>query len=173
MCITAIWTCFAYHRDVHQTCHAHRDQHLGAVHSYARRSCGRAGRRFHPQALGGRGESRSQPLEGSYPTQQLFYVHFSEEEKEEDTQGKPRTKQSRPVLQSNHVESTASLAMDQCSPWSAGEQDDPTSITDTTPVPILGQMITLQLEDPRSPPPIASLKRAPQRSTSENLLDCP
>ncbi|KAE9112743.1 hypothetical protein PF005_g3684 [Phytophthora fragariae] len=83
--------------------------------------------------------------------------------------GKPRVKQLKPDLESYHDASTASLAMDQCSPWSARDQDDPNS-TDTPTSSMLEQMFKLQLEESRSLSPNASPRNGP---TAENLGKSP
>ncbi|KAJ8571771.1 hypothetical protein ON010_g5063 [Phytophthora cinnamomi] len=80
----------------------------------------------------------------------------------------PWRKPSGTDLEADNVASTASLAIDQCSPWSAGDQDDPTS--NDIPTSMLEKMFALQLEEPRYPSPVASPRKGP---TAEHLGKSP
>jgi hypothetical protein len=71
---------------------------------------------------------------------------------------KPRPKAKQPTESNNHNVSTASLAMDECSPWTASEPDDQDV---DGPASMLGPMLSLQLEDSRPLSPSASPRKGP------------
>ncbi|KAL4085735.1 hypothetical protein PRIC1_015070 [Phytophthora ramorum] len=80
---------------------------------------------------------------------------------------KPRPKEPRTALKSNNEDSTASLAMDQCNPWSSSGQEDFNSDASSG---LLEQMLPLHLDEPRPPSPPASPRKGP---TTDHLNQSP
>ncbi|KAG7397985.1 hypothetical protein PHYBOEH_011914 [Phytophthora boehmeriae] len=69
---------------------------------------------------------------------------------------KSATKKALSQKDNNHGDSTASLARDQCSPWTSGDQDEPTMDPINYRLEQVLALNALQLGEPRSSSPTTS-----------------